>query len=95
MPLYTMLLCFLVDCFTYVTSPFLSLALFIPSMACEPGGCAKPTGAHLDLAVFFLQCDATEFRLASSQLLTTSTAASSSWLLRRGLPAQEFPSAKR
>lgn len=64
MPLYTMLLCFLVDCFTYVNYPFLSLALFIPAMACELGGWAKPTGAHLDLAVFFLQGDATEFRLA-------------------------------
>ena len=95
MPLYPMLLCFLVDCFTYLDLPFLSPALFIPSLACELGGCAKPTGVHLDLAVFFLQYDATETRLASSQLLTTSTAAPSCCSLRRGLPAQEFPSAKR
>lgn len=53
MLLYTVFPCFLVDCFTYVNYPFLSLALFIPALACELGGWAKPTGAHLDLAVFF------------------------------------------
>lgn len=62
MPLYPMLLCFLVDCFTYVNLPFLSLTLFIPSMACELGGCAKQTGVHLDLAVFF--CNVMRQKLA-------------------------------
>ena len=95
MLLYSVFLCFLVECFTNFELALLSLALFIPSLACELGGCAKPTGVHLDLAVFFLQYDATETRLASSQLLTTSTAAPSCCSLRRGLPAQEFPSAKR